>query len=172
MATSLTRGLGVLITQCLQNDFVKPLAPYTSLPNLLHVGHDEARRLMGDDPTEGPVARFLGWALSQPDERLRVVHIRDWHDPADPAQREHLAHFGPHCLRGTDGAAFAFPALPAAGKQVVTVDGDALNDFLHSDLGPELARIIGSTDGTGNVGSSGPGIRLGVLMDATQRLSQ
>jgi hypothetical protein len=38
---------GVLITQCLQNDFVKPLAPYTPLPNLLHVGHDEARRLMG-----------------------------------------------------------------------------------------------------------------------------
>ena len=45
-------GLGVLITQCLQNDFVKPLAPYTPLPNLLHVGHEEARRLMGDDPAE------------------------------------------------------------------------------------------------------------------------
>ena len=25
-------GLGVLITQCLQNDFVKPLAPYTPCP--------------------------------------------------------------------------------------------------------------------------------------------
>jgi len=123
----------VLITQCLQNDFVKPLTPYTPLPNLLHVGHDEARRLMGDDPAQGPVARFLAWALAQPDDRLRVVHIRDWHDPADPAQREHLAHFGHHCLRGTDGAAFAFPALPAANKQVVTIDGDALNDFLHSD---------------------------------------
>jgi protein-tyrosine phosphatase/nicotinamidase-related amidase len=145
---------GVLITQCLQNDFVKPLAPYTPLPNLLHVGHDEARRLMGDDPAQGPVARFLAWALAQPDERLRVVHIRDWHDPADPAQREHLAHFGPHCLRGTDGAAFAFPSLPAAGKQVVTVDGDALNDFLHSDLGPELTRIVGS---------GGPGARLGIV---------
>jgi protein-tyrosine phosphatase/nicotinamidase-related amidase len=132
---------GVLITQCLQNDFVKPLAPYTPLPNLLHVGHDEARRLMGDDPAEGPVARFLTWALAQSDERLRVVHIRDWHDPADPAQREHLAHFGPHCLRGTDGAAFAFPAAPATNKEVVTVDGDALNDFLHSDLGPQLERM-------------------------------
>jgi protein-tyrosine phosphatase len=157
VANPATAGLGVLITQCLQNDFVKPLAPYTPLPNLLHVGHDEARRLMGDDPAEGPVARFLGWALAQPDDRLRVVHIRDWHDPADPAQREHLAHFGPHCLRGTEGAAFAFPSLPAPGKQVVTVDGDALNDFLHSDLGPELARIIGS------FGSSGPAARLGVV---------
>ena len=80
-----------------------------------------------------------------------MVHIRDWHDPADPAQREHLAHFGPHCLRGTDGAAFAFPSLPATDKQVVTVDGDALNDFLHSDLGPQLAQMIG------------PGARLGVV---------
>jgi protein-tyrosine phosphatase len=151
VASGPTRGLGVLITQCLQNDFVKPLAPYTPLPNLLHVGHDEARRLMGDDPAEGPVARFLAWALDQPDDRLRVVHIRDWHDPADPAQRDHLAHFGPHCLRGTDGAAFAFPALPAAGKQVVTVDGDALNDFLHSNLGPELDRMVG------------PGARLGIV---------
>jgi protein-tyrosine phosphatase/nicotinamidase-related amidase len=142
---------GVLITQCLQNDFVKPLAPYTPLPNLLHVGHDEARRLMGDDPAEGPVARFLTWALAQPDDRLRVVHIRDWHDPADPAQREHLAHFGPHCLRGTDGAAFAFPSLPAPDKDVVTVDGDALNDFLHTDLGPQLARMIGA------------GVRLGLV---------
>jgi protein-tyrosine phosphatase/nicotinamidase-related amidase len=145
---------GVLITQCLQNDFVKPLAPYTPLPNLLHVGHDEARRLMGDDPAEGPVARFLTWALAQPDDRLRVVHIRDWHDPADPAQREHLAHFGPHCLRGTDGAAFAFPSMPATDKDVITIDGDALNDFLHSDLGPQLARIVGSSDA---------GTRLGVV---------
>jgi protein-tyrosine phosphatase/nicotinamidase-related amidase len=144
-------GFGVLITQCLQNDFVKPLAPYTPLPNLLHVGHEEARRLMGDDPAEGPIARFLTWALTQPDERLQVVHIRDWHDPTDPAQREHLVHFGPHCLRGTDGAAFAFPALPAAGKHVVTVDGDALNDFLHSDLAPQLARMMR------------PGTRLGIV---------
>ena len=151
MASSGAAGLGVLITQCLQNDFVKPLAPFTPLPNLLHVGHDEARRLMGDDPAEGPVARFLAWALAQPDDRLRVVHIRDWHDPADPSQREHLAHFGPHCLRDTDGAAFAFPSLHATDKQVAIVDGDALDDFLHSDLGPRLAAMIG------------PGVRLGLV---------
>jgi protein-tyrosine phosphatase/nicotinamidase-related amidase len=142
---------GVLITQCLQNDFVRPLAPFTPLPNLLHVGHDEARRLMGDNPAEGPVARFLAWALAQPDDRLRVVHIRDWHDPADPSQRQHLNLFGSHCLRDTDGAAFAFPSLPARDKQVTTVDGDALDDFLHSDLGAQLARIVD------------PGSRLGVV---------
>ena len=107
---------------------------------------------MGDDPAEGPVARFLAWALAQPDDRLRVVHIRDWHDPADPSQRGHLELFGPHCIRGTDGAAFAFPSSPTMGKQVIIVDGDALDDFLHSDLGPQLARIVAT-----------PGTRLGVV---------
>ena len=154
MASSGSAGLGVLITQCLQNDFVKPLPPFTPLPNLLHVGHDEARRLMGDDPAEGPVARFLAWALAQPDNRLRVVHIRDWHDPTDPSQREHLAHFGPHCLRGTDGAAFAFPASHATDKQVAVIDGDALDDFLHSDFGSQLARIVGD---------AGSPVRLGIV---------
>src|SRR6185436_14878729 len=36
-------------------------------------------------------------------------------------------------------------------KQVVTIDGDALNDFLHSDLGPELERMVR------------PGARLGIV---------
>ena len=86
-----------------------------------------------------------------------MVHIRDWHDPTDPAQREHLAHFGPHCLRGTDGAAFAFPSSAATNKQVITVDGDALNDFLHSDLETQLARMVGSG------GSAGSPARLGIV---------
>ena len=55
----------ILLTQCLQQDFVRPLGPYEALPNLLHVGHAEARRLMGERPAEGPVARMMSWAHSQ-----------------------------------------------------------------------------------------------------------
>jgi hypothetical protein len=32
----------VLITQCLQRDFVDPIGPHDPLPNLLHVGYSEA----------------------------------------------------------------------------------------------------------------------------------
>jgi hypothetical protein len=33
----------ILISDCLQNDFVQPLGRYEPLPNLLHIGHDEAQ---------------------------------------------------------------------------------------------------------------------------------
>ena len=78
----------VLLTQCLQRDFVDPLRPGDPLPNKLHVGADEARRLLGDDPAHSPLAQLLAWAREAPG--LDVVHIRDWHDPEDPAQRVHL----------------------------------------------------------------------------------
>ena len=38
----------VLITQYLQHDFVTPVGRYDRLPKLLHIGFEEARRLMGD----------------------------------------------------------------------------------------------------------------------------
>ena len=31
---------------------------------------------------------------SLPPDAIDLVHIRDWHDPGDPAQREHLQRFG------------------------------------------------------------------------------
>ena len=34
----------LLISQCLQNDFVKPLGKFASMPNQLHIGGEEARR--------------------------------------------------------------------------------------------------------------------------------
>lgn len=35
----------------LQNDLVKPIGVHQPLPSKLHVGHEEARRLMGADPS-------------------------------------------------------------------------------------------------------------------------
>lgn len=55
-------ALAALITQCLQHDFVAPVGRYDALPNLLHIGFEEARRLMGENPDEGPVARVMRWA--------------------------------------------------------------------------------------------------------------
>ena len=100
----------LLLTQCLQNDFVKPIARHERLPNLLHIGYEEARRLMGDKPAEGPIARVMEWAYAQPDEALQLIHIRDWHDPLDIEQMNHLMQFGLHCEAGTPGAEF-HPAL-------------------------------------------------------------
>jgi hypothetical protein len=37
----------VLVTQCLQNDLLRPLSPTECLPNRMHVGRSEADRLIG-----------------------------------------------------------------------------------------------------------------------------
>ncbi len=122
-----------LITQCIQNDFVKPLGRYDSLPNLLHVGFEEARRLMGEDPSQGPVARVMNWAYRQPEEKLGIIHIRDWHDPQDDFQAGHLGKFGDHCLAGSEGAAFAFPVMEP-NREVTVMNSLSLNDFIGTEL--------------------------------------
>ena len=127
----------ILITQCLQNDFVKPLGRYDALPNVLHVGFDEARRLLSENPLEGPVARTMQWAYRQPDDELLILHIRDWHDPDDPFQAEHFRQFGSHCVVNTTGAQFAFP-VPDLERPVGIINSPGLNDFVGTSLADHL----------------------------------
>ena len=151
-----------LITQCLQNDFVAPVGRYDALPNLLHIGFEEARRLMGEIPDEGPVARVMRWAQQQPDAQLKLVHIRDWHDAADAAQQQHLQQFGTHCLKDTPGARFAFAESHAPHKAATIIDSPrkaatiinspGLNDFLGTPLGDDLAAGIAARARIGVMG--------------------
>jgi protein-tyrosine phosphatase/nicotinamidase-related amidase len=135
---SMTASL--LITQCLQNDFVKPIGRFDPIPNQLHVGHAEALRLLGENPSEGPVERVMQWAYAQPDELVRVVHVRDWHDKDAPEQRSHLAQFGEHCIRDSEGARFAFREPDRHGKDVALINSVTLNDFEGTGLHEILAR--------------------------------
>lgn len=141
----------ILITQCLQNDFVKPLGRYDSLPNQLHIGFEESRRLMGENPMEGPIALTMQWAYQQPDEKLTIIHIRDWHDPADTFQFEHFHQFGEHCVADSPGAEFAFtPADP--DRAVFVIDSLGLNDFIGTDLARILEQFPGQTKRVGLMG--------------------
>ncbi len=142
----------LLITQCLQTDFVGPIGRHEPLPNLLHIGHEEARRLMGERPGEGPVARTLDWAYRQERERLGLIHIRDWHDPDDPSQTEHIAQFGPHCLKDTPGAAFVFSVPPGGEGRAEVVDSLTLNDFSGTRLPGILAPLAGRAARVGLMG--------------------
>ncbi|HMX94731.1 MAG TPA: isochorismatase family protein, partial [Elusimicrobiota bacterium] len=142
----------LLITQCLQVDFVKPIGKHEPLPNKLHVGADEARRLLGDRPEDGPLARTVRWAQEQGPDRLGVVHIRDWHNPDDPAQQDHLRQFGAHCLRNTPGAGFVFPAPPANRPDIAVVDSLTLNDFNGTTLQGRLAPWAGQPTRVGLLG--------------------
>jgi nicotinamidase-related amidase/aminoglycoside phosphotransferase (APT) family kinase protein len=133
----------ILITQCLQRDFVDPVDLDEPLPNLLHVGYAEARRLLGSEPAAGPLAQLIDWCHSLPTDEIEIIHIRDWHDPDDPAQREHLEQFGAHCLRGSDGArlVLGMDNRPVGTTNERIVDSITLNDFEGTDLAQELEQI-------------------------------
>src|SRR6188472_3021584 len=147
----------VLITQCLQRDFVDPIGPHDPLPNLLHVGYSEAARLLGPEPAAGPLAQVIQWARGLPSDAIDLVHIRDWHDADDPAQREHLVRFGAHCIKGTIGARLVLEmdqGAEAAANECI-VDSITLNDLEGTDLEEQLDRI--------RRGHGGEPLRVGVV---------
>ena len=125
----------VLITVCLQNDFVMPIGKYDNLPNLLHVGYEESTRIMGLKPSEGPISLFMNWANSLGDEDLKIIHIRDWHDSNNFDQKPHLSQFGDHCLINTKGSDFVFTC---SGKESI-INSIGLNDFVDPSLDSYLS---------------------------------
>ena len=131
-----------------------PLPAGAPLPNELHIGRAESRRLLGDPEgpwtEEGPLARFLRAFRAGAGESHVSIHIRDWHDPQDPATGAHLDHFGSHCVRGTPGAAFVLPLAPLAESGVV-VDSAVLSDFVGTTLEATLLPL------------SAPPVRAGIV---------
>ena len=131
----------VLITQCLQRDFVAPIAPGEALPNLLHIGHVESQRLMGEGGNN-PVARIVRWAEQQPENTIQFIHIRDWHDETDLHQQPHLAQFGRHCIANTPGAEFVFEHTSGTDHHII--NSTTLNDFDNTGLAALLDEHKGS----------------------------
>ena len=142
----------LLITQCLQNDFVQPIGRFDPMPNLLHVGSEEATRLLGADPPRGPVARLMAWACQQSPEDLGILHLRDWHQPSDPTQAAHIDRFGDHCLADSHGARFVFDEWVDRTRPATVVDSLTLNDFQGTRLAATLAPYAGRAVKVGLVG--------------------
>ncbi len=139
-----------LITQCLQVDFVAPIGKYDEIPNLLHIGFDESHRLMGEDPSVGPIGCLMQWANKQAPSELKQIHIRDWHDQNATEQKEHLQRFGRHCIAGSPGAELVFE-LPRDPKDYTIINSLSLNDFIGTDLNSALADL----DPQGHFGIAG-----------------
>jgi len=142
----------ILFTQCLQRDFVKLISRNDPLPNLLHVGYDEARRLMGEGFSESPVVRIMKWAYNQSQDDLIIIHIRDWHAADDVQQKKHLQQFGEHCIAETKGAAFVFPHSEKDHDRVHIINALTLNDFLDTPLNNLLKSFQGQTVQVGIMG--------------------
>jgi Ternary complex associated domain 9 len=78
-----------------------------------------------------------------PANEVDIIHIRDWHDADDPAQREHLERFGAHCLRQSSGArlVLGIDERIGASPNERTIDSLTLNDLQGTDLVAQLERI-------------------------------
>lgn len=126
----------ILITVCLQNDFVKPIGKYDNLPNLLHIGYEESRRLIGINQENSPISIFMNWINSN-SEDINIINIRDWHDINDINQKKHLEKFGDHCLVNTEGAEFVFKI----SDNHMIIDSYGLNDFIENKLNNYLSKF-------------------------------
>jgi nicotinamidase-related amidase len=111
----------VLITQCLQNDFLFNLNCRLGLPAdaagklLVHpasersFGENRSRRTLDAGTIRrGPMARLLTATVGQRltgagPGTLHLVNIRDWHTDGEHYDRERRL-YGPHCEAGTWGA--------------------------------------------------------------------
>lgn len=141
----------VLITQCLQNDFVLPVGIHDQLPNALHIGHNESKRLLGEYPEEGMLLRFIQWAYQQTESDLTIINIRDWHNQNNPKQKGHLQQFGLHCLQNTEGAKLVFEKIRNNNRDVL-INSTGLNDFIETSLQHELDRFATKTVKIGIIG--------------------
>jgi hypothetical protein len=142
----------VLITQCVQNDFLRPLAEGEPLPNLVHVGRLAAERLCGP---AGALVGFLEEAHAAPPEELAIVHLVDRHDAV--AHAVHLARFRPHCLAGSEGARLIAPidALASSRERTLEVAGGDLNDLEDSRLAAALDALAPIGEGELRIGVVG-----------------
>ncbi len=136
----------LLICECLQNDFISPIPAGQSPPNKLHIGREEALRLVGSDPSSGPLVRALSACAAS--EAMRIVHIRDWHDPDDPRQQPELKFFGEHCIMGTHGAQFvdAVEAFSRDRGRSAVVDATGINDFEDTPMAETLDALVEGYD--------------------------
>lgn len=132
----------VLITQCLQQDFCALVPEEKGLPTNVHIGHKEAKRLLGENPNCGPLAQLLKWAYSQPLHTISIIHIRDWHDAKDVSQQIHLQKFGIHCIENTSGADFVCGIdTNKLQRNEWIINATGLNDFKETELKKIIERI-------------------------------
>ena len=134
----------LLFTECLQNDFVAPMTAGAPLPNELHIGRAESRRLLGDPEgpwaEEGPLARFLRAFRAGAGPEHASIHIRDWHDPAGPGDAR-----APRALRRATACAArpapssSAPLAPVVSAGGIVVDSAVLSDFVGTTLEETLA---------------------------------
>ena len=154
---------GVLITFCLQNDFIGKF-PGSSGTNysgsldydsstFMHVGKPESQRLLGSDFKSGPLKHFMTWARRQSPKNLEILHIRFWNEiendkcvrtPASESSPSQLKCNGIFAVKGTNGANMVLnldKAIPSRENESY-VNITNVNAFFGTDLEYKIESAI------------------------------
>jgi nicotinamidase-related amidase len=80
-------------------------------------------------------------------DRYYFIHLRDWHDPSDPDEREELSNFGYHCIKGSHGAEFVKPLRkyiqqPPYDTFTQIINSNSLSSFTETKLDFILDSIV------------------------------
>ena len=120
-------AVSVLITECLQRDFIGPVGAHDPLPNKLHIGREESLRLMGREPQLGSLGSLDGFGLDGPSRHGRE---RD-PVPANDAQSDAVVGRGhdprPHGLATAHRPHDATVLEAAPGRHRVGTDDRVLD---------------------------------------------
>jgi nicotinamidase/pyrazinamidase len=93
------------------------------------------------------VAPLNAWIEAFERESLPVVATRDWHPANHSSFRDQGGPWPPHCVAGTQGAAFApglrlrLPTGTLLVSKATRPDRDAYSGFEGTDLNPRLKRL-------------------------------
>ena len=81
-------------------------------------------------------------------KNVRIVYIRDWHDPRDARQRAELDFFGDHCLIGTTGARFidVLEEYSRDRQRAAIVDATGISDFEDTPIADIISVQVGNAD--------------------------
>eukprot|EP00002_Diphylleia_rotans_P024164 TRINITY_DN4764_c0_g1_i1.p1 TRINITY_DN4764_c0_g1~~TRINITY_DN4764_c0_g1_i1.p1 ORF type:complete len:281 (+),score=64.02 TRINITY_DN4764_c0_g1_i1:63-905(+) len=131
----------VLITQCIQQDFVGLAKnPNEPIVNQLHIGETNAKEL------KDRVSPFMS-AIRKKKSDVVILHIVDHHDRNDRSQDEHLLIFGDHCIN-PEGQALAFDLQDdnIDGNREILIKAKGLDDIEETEITEKLVKLMDEND--------------------------
>ena len=130
----------------------------------VHIDIQQSERLWNDERLTNFIVDLMKKGAeaneNESEDVYHFIHLRDWHDPTDIAQREELCNFGYHCIKGSHGAKFINPLAEYIGNYYTfnqIINSNSLSSFSDTNLKSILDTIID------NYNSSTEDARIGVF---------
>jgi len=118
----------------------------------VHIDLKQSKRLWDEDRLVNFIDDLMVHAKNENEnikstDRYYFIHLRDWHDPSDPDEREELSNFGYHCIKGSHGAEFVEPLRkyiqePPYNTFTQIINSNSLSSFRETKLDFILDSII------------------------------